>query len=138
MVLMHEWALAEAMISTILNAAKEKGAKEIIEAKIKVGRLQQIEADVLTFAFRELVKKTPLEKTEIKLESEEARFKCRVCGFEWDFSDVMNMLDESEHEAIHFVPDLAHAFVRCPRCDSPDFETLRGRGVWVEYVKISK
>ena len=138
MVLMHEWALAEAMISTILNTAKEKGAKEIIEAKIKVGRLQQIEADVLNFAFRELVKKTPLEKTEIKLESEDARFKCGACGFEWNFSDVMNALDEDEHEAIHFVPDLAHAFVRCPRCDSPDFETLGGRGVWVEYVKISK
>ncbi len=135
---MHEWALAEAVISTILNAAEEEGAKEIIEAKIRIGRLQQIEADVLAFAFRELVKNTPLEKTEIKLEPEEALFRCRVCGFEWDFSKVTKELNEDEHEAIHFIPDLAHAFIRCPHCNSPDFETLRGRGVWIEYIKVSK
>lgn len=135
---MHEWALAEAVISTIRNVAKENNAKKVVEAKIKIGTLQQIEPDVFTFAFQELVKNTLLKKTEIKLESEEANFKCRVCGFEWGFDNVTNRLGTNESEAIHFVPDLAHTFIRCPRCNSPDFEVTRGRGVWVEYVKISK
>lgn len=135
---MHEWALAEAVISTILTVAKEEGAKEITEAEIKIGSLQQIEVDVLTFAFQELVKHTPLEKTEIKLKSEEAHFKCRACGFEWNFNDAMSALGGDEFEAIHFVPDLVHAFIRCPRCGSPDFEVMGGRGIWVEYIKISR
>lgn len=135
---MHEWALAEAVISTILNVAKEKGAKEITEAEIKIGSLQQIEADVLTTIFQELVKNTPLEKTEIKLKLEKAHFKCRACGLEWNFSDAMSALGKEESESIHFVPDLVHAFIRCPRCGSPDFRVMEGRGIWVEYIKISK
>jgi hydrogenase nickel incorporation protein HypA/HybF len=135
---MHEWALAEAVISTILTLAKEKGAKEIAETKIKIGNLQQIEADILTTAFRELVKNTQLEKTEIKLEVEEAYLKCKVCGIEWNFKDAMSTLKGEESEAIHFVPELAHAFIRCPRCGSPDFEVTRGRGIWIEYIKVSK
>lgn len=138
MIFVHEWSLAEAVISTILNVAKEKGAKKIAKAEIKIGTLQQIEVDVLTFAFRELVKHTPLEKTEIKLKSEEAHFKCRACGFEWNFNDAIGKLGREESEAIHFVPDLVHAFIRCPRCGSPDFEVVGGRGIWVEYIKISK
>lgn len=135
---MHEWALAEAVISAILTVAKEKGAKEITEAEIKIGDLQQIEADVLSFAFQELVKDTPLEKTKIKLKPENAYFKCRVCGLRWNFSDAMGGLEGERSEAIHFIPDLVHAFIHCPRCGSPDFEVMGGRGVWIEYIKISK
>jgi hydrogenase nickel incorporation protein HypA/HybF len=135
---MHEWALAEAVIATLLNTGKENGAKEIVEAKIKIGSLQQIEPDILTFAFRELVKNTPLKKTEIKIESEDAHFKCKVCGFGWNFSPVMKELGKDKSEAIHFVPELAHTFIRCPRCNSPDFEVTRGRGIWIEYIKISR
>ena len=138
MIFVHEWALAEAVISTILNVAKEKSAKKITKAEIKIGTLQQIEVDVLTFAFRELVKNTPLEKTEIKLKPEEVYFKCRVCGVRWNFSNATNALGREKSEAIHFVPDLVHAFIRCPRCGSPDFEVVGGRGIWVEYIKISK
>ena len=118
--------------------AKEKGAKEVTEAQIKIGDLQQIDVDVFTTAFRELVKNTPLEKTEVKLEPERAYPKCRVCGLEWDFRDATRALEKEKFEAIHFVPDLVHAFIRCPRCGSPDFEVVGGRGIWVEYIKISK
>ena len=40
----------------------------------------------------------------------------------------------NEREAIHFVPESAHAFLRCPACKSPDFEISKGRGVWVERI----
>ncbi len=43
-------------------------------------------------------------------------------------------LGENEQEAIHFVPEAAHAFIRCPACGSPDFEISKGRGVWVERI----
>jgi len=135
---MHEWALAEAVIFTILNVAREKGAKKITEAEIKIGDLQQIDVDILTMAIRELAKNTQLEKAKIKLEREKTHFRCRTCGFGWDFRDTMGVLAENDSEAIHFVPELAHAFVRCSRCGSPDFEVIGGRGVWVEYIKISK
>ncbi|MEM2890848.1 MAG: hydrogenase nickel incorporation protein HypA [Candidatus Hadarchaeum sp.] len=132
---MHEWALAEAVVSTMLAVAKEKGAKMVSEAKIKLGRLQNIDTEIFNHALRELTKGTLLEKTEIKLEMDESRFRCRACGLEWNLDPSEVGSDESE--AIHFVPDLAHAFIRCPRCRSPDFEVTGGRGVWVDYIRVS-
>jgi Zn finger protein HypA/HybF involved in hydrogenase expression len=43
-------------------------------------------------------------------------------------------LDEAQSEAIHFIPELAHTYLRCPACASPDFEVVRGRGVWLAQV----
>jgi hydrogenase nickel incorporation protein HypA/HybF len=135
---MHEWALAEAVVYTILSAAREKGAKKITEAEIKIGDVQQIEVDILATAIRELSKNTKMEKAKIKLEREETHFRCRACSFGWNFRDSISTLAENGSEAIHFLPELAHTFIRCPRCGSPDFEVVGRRGVWVEYIKISK
>jgi hydrogenase nickel incorporation protein HypA/HybF len=44
-------------------------------------------------------------------------------------------VEENELEAIHFVPEIAHTYLRCPKCDSPDFEILGGRGVTLQTVK---
>ncbi|MGC8816508.1 MAG: hydrogenase nickel incorporation protein HypA [Candidatus Hadarchaeum sp.] len=120
----------------MLAVVKEKGAKSVSEAKVKLGRLQNVDTEIFAHALKELTKGTLLEKAKIKLEPEETRLRCRACGHEWNPSS--GEVNEEEAEAIHFVPDLAHAFIRCPRCRSPDFEIIGGRGVWVEYLKISK
>ena len=39
------------------------------------------------------------------------------------------------NEAIHFIPELAHAFLECPSCQSPDFELLQGRGVSIGAIE---
>jgi hydrogenase nickel incorporation protein HypA/HybF len=129
---MHEWALAEAVISAACEAADTQGLKEISEVRISVGELQQIEEDVLEFALSQL-KKDKLEGARFRIVKARARFKCRVCGHGWIFNG--KELGHGAVEAIHFVPEIAHVYVKCPRCGSPDFEVLGGRGVWLLSVK---
>ncbi len=133
---MHEWALAEAVISTASKAAREQGLGEITEIKIKLGQLQQIEADIFEFALKEIVQaqKPLFENVKIQLQEEKVVLKCRACGYEWMFGDNMKELDHERSEAIHFVPETAHAYIRCPECGSPDFEILKGRGVWIDSI----
>ncbi len=50
-------------------------------------------------------------------------------------AEVGGLLDGEQLESIHFIPELAHAFMACPGCDSPDFEVIQGRGVWIEAVE---
>ncbi|MCK4571832.1 hydrogenase maturation nickel metallochaperone HypA, partial [candidate division WOR-3 bacterium] len=52
---MHEWALAEAVISTAIKVAEEEKFKEITEIKIKLGELQQIEIEIFEFALKEII-----------------------------------------------------------------------------------
>ena len=129
---MHEWALAEGVVSTATSIAEEQGLSMVTEVVVVVGELQQVEHDVLEFAFEQL--KTPLLKdAKFTLESQPAKFKCRNCGHEWDFTS--EGMTEDVSEAIHFVPEIAHVYIKCSSCGSPDFEVTEGRGVWLASIK---
>ena len=129
---MHEWALAEGVITTATRFAEENGITEVTEVVVVVGELQQVEHEVLEFAFENL--KTPLFKNaRFILESQPARFKCRNCGNEWGFTS--EGMTEEVSEAIHFVPEMAHVYIKCSECGSPDFEVKEGRGVWLATIK---
>ena len=129
---MHEWALAEAVISATCQIAEEEGLKRVTEVKIRLGELQQVELDIFEFALSQL-KNAKLNSTKFNIEKVKAELRCRVCGHVWSFEDVE--LGEDVKEAIHFLPEIAHAYVKCPECGSPDFEVLKGRGVWVESIE---
>jgi len=132
---MHEWALAEAVIATAIEESRKEGVKEITEIKLKIGELQQMELEVFKFALDELAKEQDelLTHVKIEMETEPAIFRCRVCGHEWDFDEAG--LSDDEGEAVHFAPEVAHAYVRCPSCKSPDFEVIQGRGVLIQSIK---
>lgn len=129
---MHEWALAEAVIFTASQIAEREGVKKVIEIKIKVGELQQIDLDILEFALSR-IGTSRLKGAKFKIEIVKAKLRCRVCGQEWSFSK--NEFEEAIIEAIHFIPEIAHTYVKCPKCGSPDFEILQGRGIYLESIK---
>lgn len=129
---MHEWALAEAIINAATEIAEKEGMKQITHVEIRVGELQQVENGILKFALSQL--RTPkLKKARFSIRTERAKLKCRACGHTWIFSE--NKLDQNASEAIHFVPEIAHTYIKCSKCGSPDFEILEGRGVMLQRVK---
>jgi len=132
---MHEWALAEAVISTASQIAEKEGVKEVTEVKIKVGELQQIELDILEFALSQ-IKTSKFENAKFAIETTRAELRCRVCENQWVFDK--EKLDADTAEAIHFVPEIAHTYIKCPKCGSPDFEILKGRGIWLESIRGMK
>jgi hydrogenase nickel incorporation protein HypA/HybF len=129
---MHEWALAEAIIVAASEIAENEKLKEVKEVKINIGELQQIEFDILEFALSQL-KSAKFKNANFNIKIVKAELKCRACGYKWFFTK--EKLDKNTSEAIHFVPEIAHAYIRCPKCGSPDFEILQGRGVWLESIK---
>src|SRR3990170_8007653 len=128
---MHEWALAEAVIAAAQQIAEKEKLKEVKEVTVKIGELQQIERGILQFAFSQL-KPARFKNAKFRIVKAKTELKCRVCGNTWLFSK--QKLDESTAEAIHFVPEVAHTYIRCPKCGSPDFEISEGRGVWLENI----
>ena len=134
---MHEWALAESIILTVLNESKKKKLKEINEINISIGELQQIEIDIFDFAIKEIIKNynNKLTNVKINIEIDESTLKCKICKNIWKFSDISNDLNNEESEAIHFIPEVAFVHSRCTRCKSPDFEIISGRGVSITSIK---
>jgi hydrogenase nickel incorporation protein HypA/HybF len=122
---MHEWALAEGVVQTANRIAEEQGLNEIFEITIKIGELQQVEHEILEFAMEQL--RTPIMKNaKFTLESVPGRLKCRICNEEWVFSPR-----DMEED----VPEVAHVYVSCPSCGSPDFQVIEGRGVILASIR---
>ena len=128
---MHEWALAEAVVTAAQQIAEKEKLKEIREVNIKIGELQQVERDIFRFALSQL-KSAIFENAKFHISTAKTTLKCRVCGNKWLFSK--SKLDEDIAEAIHFVPEVAHSYIKCSKCGSPDFEISEGRGVWLENI----
>jgi len=132
---MHEWALAEAILTSAREIAEKEQLKEVTEVTIKFGDLQQVERRILRFAISQM--KTPLfKKAKFHILTSKTVLRCKACGTTWEFS--LQKMDKETAEAIHFVPEVAHSYIKCPKCGSPDFEIASGRGVWLESVKGAK
>lgn len=132
---MHEWALAEAVIGSVQRFAKNEGFSTIDEVTIRVGELQNVDIEIFEFAISQL-RLPMLEDTVFRVEVQSTQLRCRVCTEQWN--PHSNALAEDIAESVHFVPEVAHAYMKCPHCGSPDFEVLSGRGVWLQSIRGEK
>jgi hydrogenase nickel incorporation protein HypA/HybF len=137
---MHEWALAESILTAAIEAAEKEKLKKIILINISIGELQQIEQDLFEFSINEILKtqNKKLKNVEIKIETEKSTLRCKSCDNKWAFEDMKRKLNDDESEAIHFLPEVAFVHARCPKCGSPDFEIISGRGVKITAIKGEK
>lgn len=134
---MHEWALAESVIKTAVERAAAEKLKKLKETGVLFGELQAIDKEIFVFALEELRRQFPAAAScKFKIETEPAAFRCKACSHEFPLKGLRKTKDESEF--IHFVPEMAHTFLKCPKCASPDFEIARGRGVSITYLKGEK
>jgi hydrogenase nickel incorporation protein HypA/HybF len=136
---MHELALAEAVVTAALEVAEREGFSEIREISVRIGELQRIEKDVFEYALREVLPAAEprVAATRFRVATEPTRFRCRSCTRAFGLSDASGPLGKDAAEGIHFVPELAHSFLGCPVCRSPDFELIEGRGVSIDRIEGS-
>ncbi|MEO3993640.1 MAG: hydrogenase nickel incorporation protein HypA [Desulfurococcaceae archaeon TW002] len=130
---MHEWALAEGVVRYLSSVVGDRRLKSV---KIGLGELQSIDEEILKFALTELMKTKGYDLSEdsVLFVRRAARFQCRKCGYSWGLSEVS--LNTEDREAIHFIPEVIHAYVSCPKCGSRDFEVVEGRGVEIVEVVV--
>jgi hydrogenase nickel incorporation protein HypA/HybF len=129
---MHEWALAEA----VLDSVREHSAgRRVTRVVLRFGELQQIDREIFDFALRELGGELGGARFEIGIEP--ALFACGACGASWSLDERAG-LDAHQKEAIHFLPEAARVYLRCPKCGSPDFSVEQGRGVTIETIEAEE
>jgi len=134
---MHEWALAEAVIESVKNHLRDRKDATLKSVTLLFGELQKIDRDIFQNGLKLLLKKEPFHEGVFLYEVEKARFLCNNCREEWGYDDVPG-IGEEEREAIHFIPEVAHAYMRCPRCGGPDFKVDRGRGISIKSIVLEE
>jgi hydrogenase nickel incorporation protein HypA/HybF len=132
---MHELALAEGIVSAVLDLARKKGGR-VIGFKVAIGELAQFDKRLIEDLLRELIKGTELKDAHITVEVENAIIKCLYCDSKWGFQELVGPLPDEEKEMIHFLPELLNSFSRCPTCGRSDLEIEGGRSIRVVEVEL--
>jgi hydrogenase nickel incorporation protein HypA/HybF len=131
---MHEWALAEATIETV---RREAAGRRVLGVRLAFGELQQVDREIFTAALADLAPAAGLATDAFEIAGEPARFACRACAATWALADVPGLSDD-DREAIHLLPEAVHAYLRCPRCGSADFDVAAGRGVSISAIEVEE
>jgi len=132
---MHEWALADAVVEAAAAALEKRDPSCLRGVTVLIGQLQAIDREIFSFALATIVSEKPFPKAVFHLETELASFRCEACGTDWELGDARGLSAE-QREAIHFLPESAHAFIRCPACGSPDYRVQKGRGVRISSLEV--
>jgi hydrogenase nickel incorporation protein HypA/HybF len=132
---MHEWALADAVVSATSAALSGRDPSCLRGVMVMIGELQALDREIFEFALSTILEHTSISRAVFTLEIEPASFVCAACGRQWSLAEAPGMSDETR-EAIHFLPEAAHAFIRCPACESPDYRISAGRGVSIDRLEI--
>lgn len=85
---MHEFSLIESVLRTALQVAEEHGGARIERVSLRIGALQQVVPDALTFAYDAAVTGTLAEGSVLDWEAVPARVACAGCGKEYEPDDV--------------------------------------------------
>lgn len=133
---MHEWALAEAIISSVRGFAGTKKLKRVSEINLLFGEMQNVDEDIFWSAVSEIVEGDEMFRDlRVRIGREKTLLRCNSCGKEWEFSAKEGGMGEDELEAVHFVPEVSQVYMKCPGCGSRDFEILKGRGIRIKSVR---
>lgn len=112
---MHELGLMTGIMDAVLQTADNAGADKVTEIKLTVGEMTEVVEEALVFAFEALSEGTICEGAQLDLTIVHPRSRCLECGAEYD------------HDRFH---------MRCPECDSPFTELLRGREMQIDSIEI--
>ncbi|MBA2558429.1 MAG: hydrogenase maturation nickel metallochaperone HypA [Propionibacteriales bacterium] len=108
---MHELAIAESVVSTVL----ERAGGRVTFVRLRVGCLSGVVPDALMFCFELAAAGTTLEGAALEIEEQAGRARCRDCDSDFAMRD---------------------AFLLCD-CGSADVELLSGRELQVTSVEVA-
>lgn len=110
---MHELAIVEALLETIVPKAKENGAKKILAVNFHIGEMSGIVPSCIHEYFALAGRGTIAEGAEINLKQVPAEILCQDCGYRG-------------------VPDRTDYC--CPECRSLSIRLVSGREYFIESI----
>ncbi len=134
---MHEWALAESVAASIRNEMERHKGSLLHAVHLKFGELQNIDRGIFEDGLSTMIEDIPRDGGVVHIEVEHAQLQCNACGRRWGLETAED-LTENEREAIHFLPEAAHAFLHCPSCGSQDCQITEGRGISLTAIELTE
>lgn len=112
---MHELSLARAVVATVAEAA---GDARVTEVRLRIGALSGVVAEALHFAFDIATAGTGADGAALAVTVVPVAVRCTPCG------EVVDLPGTTRF--------------RCPRCDTPSADVVRGRELEVDSIVVEE
>ena len=113
---MHEFGIAESVLNSALDTARQHGAAKVELVRLRIGALAGVVEEALTFAFEALAEDTPAQGARLAVEKVPVTCYCEACQKEFE------------------VPRFSY---RCPVCQTLSREVRRGRELELISIEVS-
>lgn len=121
---MHEGSVTTQIVESVLNEAKKRKAKKVIEVQLIIGKLTFLNPEQVTFWYEVLTKDTIMKSSKLVIEESIGVVKCPNCGYEGDFKYVGD-------PALHIpTPTL-----NCPKCNTI-VDIVGGKDCLIKNIKM--
>ncbi|MEN8127416.1 MAG: hydrogenase maturation nickel metallochaperone HypA [Planctomycetota bacterium] len=101
---MHETAVAESILQTIIEQAEQVSAKPV-SAIISCGQFNALNDEVMSFAFETAAAGTVCEKMKLEIKHIPLRATCKKCEAVFEFDIYRPACSQCESTEFDFEPD---------------------------------
>lgn len=124
---MHEAALAQSILTTILEVASRNEAREVLRVEMEVGEICLVNMEQLTFLIGMFARETIAKDMEFLVKQVETKIRCKECSY---FGRVE--YKEIDPEWHYRVPVFS-----CTRCKSNRTEIVQGKELKIRSIDVS-
>ena len=121
---MHEGSITTQIVGSVLQEAKKRNAKKVVEVHLVIGKLTFLNPEQVRFWYEMLTKDTIMEKSKLVIDESEGIVKCPNCDYEGDFKYV-------DDPALH----IATPTLNCPKCNAT-VKIVGGKDCLIKNVKM--
>lgn len=114
---MHELAVTESLLATVIQFAEENQASKVTDITLLIGALSSIIDDSVQFYWNHISKNTIAEEAKLHFNRIPATLRCLDCDTEF-------ILEEE--------------LVPCPNCDSIHLNIIAGEEFQIDFIDIQK
>ncbi|MCX6254201.1 MAG: hydrogenase maturation nickel metallochaperone HypA [Bacteroidia bacterium] len=111
---MHEIKIAEDLSAIVLETAKKENLSKVTKVNISFGQMVQIVPDIFEFAFRETVRNSVAQDTEVDIEIIPVKMKCTNCGNDFQVKEYR---------------------FACDICNSTDLVIINGKELFIKSIE---
>jgi len=112
---MHEYAVTQGVLDTVLQEAKKHGAKKVTEIRLVIGDMSTVLDESVQMYFDIMSKGTMAESAKLVFKRVASRFRCKLCGNEYD---------------------KPRRGFECPQCGGLGLPTGVGREFYIESIDV--
>lgn len=126
---MHEFSVAQSIVSTILEVAHSHGAKRIVGVQLEVGEVALVNMQQLGWYLDMLTQDTMAKGMKVNVISVPVRVHCQGCGYEGPLKEGSG--GDSDDPTHSSIPGFD-----CPRCGGSDTVITSGRDLRIKDIEV--